>query len=113
MMKIILPVRIKTVLKDWVKRNVFNILINELRKIAILTHLIKIKDNYNKKLRKMSFEKIKEYSIMIKCKDYFSREIKKNKIKNILKKYLMYKWNKSLVQFAKFVVSNKLMMKKE
>ena len=111
MMKIILPVRIKSVLKNWVKKNVYKLLINNLRKISFITHLIIINNSYNQKSKKIGFEKMKDNLLMIKCKKYIMKELGKNKIKNVFKKYAIYKWKIILIEFAKFMISNKTLIK--
>ena len=114
MMKIILPVKIKTILKDWVKKNIFKLLINKLRKISFITHLIIINNNYRNKSKKLAFEKVKDNYKMIKFKNYFLNEIGKNRIKHLLKKYAVYKWNILLSDLAKLIISNKsLVVKKQ
>ena len=107
MMKIILPIKIKTVLKQWIKKNVLKILINNLKKISFVSHLSKINDNYKRKYKKNTFEKIKEFSIMMKYKKYYLNEIGKNRIKSLMKKYLIYKWNIGIKELAKLIASNK------
>ena len=107
MMKIILPIRVKSVLKAWIKKNVYKILISKIKKISFVSHLIIINNNYMNKDKKSSFEKMKEYSIMMKYKKYFLSGIGKNMIKNMIKKYVVYKWNKNLLDLALLIISKK------
>ena len=64
MMKIILPIRLKTTLRDFVRRNTLPLLINNLKKIAYASYLNKIenkiKDNIEKKEEKKDKDKIPE-----------------------------------------------------
>ena len=113
MMKIILPIRVKSVLKQWIKKNVYKILINNLKKISFVSHLLIINNNYMNKDKKSSFEKMKEYSIMMKYKNYYLSEIGKNTIKKILQKYMVYKWNKNLLDLALLIISKKTLIFKE
>ena len=57
MMKIILPIRLKTTLRDYIHRNIFPILICKLKKIAFLSHMNRVgnimeKDNENEDIKK-------------------------------------------------------------
>ena len=47
LIKIILPIRIKTTLKDFIHRSIFPLLINNLKKIAYYSKNIEVKDNHN------------------------------------------------------------------
>ena len=57
MMKIILPIRLKTTLRDYIHRNIFPILIIKLKKIAFLSHMNRVgnimeKGNENEDIKK-------------------------------------------------------------
>ena len=112
--KIILPIKIKTFLKEWIKKNVYKVLINNLKKICFISHLIIINNNYMNRNKKYSFEKIKENAKMIQLKNYYLNQFGKSMIKNIFRKYAIYKWNTELNNLAKLIISNKpLIIKKE
>ena len=105
--KIIFPIKIKTFLKEWIKKNVYKVLINNLKKICFISHLMMINNNYMNKNKKNSFEKIKENSKMIQLKNYYLNEFRKSMIKNLFRKYAIYKWNIELNNLAKLIIFNK------
>ena len=113
MMKIILPIRIKKVLKEWIKRNIFKLLINNLKKISFITHILIIDKKYKNKSRKYVFEKLKDNSKIMKYKNYFMKEFMKSKMKKILRDYVVLNWNLSLNELSKLIIANKSLIKKE
>ena len=84
MMKIILPIRLKTTLRDFIRRNTLPLLINNLKKIALSSHINKI-DN---------------------------KKAKVNDIKNLLINSAIFKWNKELYSLCKEFINNKSIIKK-
>ena len=106
MMKIILPIRIKSILKEWIKKNVFKLLINNLKNISFIYHLLMINNNYNNKNKKYFLETFKDNAKIIKIKNYYLKEFGKTMMKNMLKKYIRYKWNINLKELAKLIISN-------
>ena len=112
MMKIILPIRIKSVLKEWIKKNVFKLLINSLKKISFISHLLLLNNKYINKNKKYCFEKFKDNAKIVKIKNYYLKEIGKLLMKNMLRKYGVYKWNINLNELAKLIISNEDLIKK-
>ena len=106
-LKIIFPLKIKTVLKNWIKKTVYKLLINNLKKISFIYHLTIIKNNYINKYKKKFFEQLKDNIKIIKLKNYYIIEFRKNMIKNIFKKYVYYRWNQFLKELGKLIISNK------
>ena len=106
-MKIILQIKLKTIIIRYKKNNHFLYLIKKIKKISFIFILLKIKKIYEKKLKKEGIEKLKEKVILIKIRNYFNKEIAKNKIKNFVKKYLYYRWNKGLVDLSNIIIKNK------
>ena len=84
MMKIILPIRLKTTLRDFIRRNTLPLLINNLKKIALSSYMNKI-DN---------------------------KKAKVNDIKNLLINSANFKWNKELYSLCKEFINNKSIIKK-
>ena len=84
MMRIILPIRLKTTLREFVRRNILPLLISNLKKIAKVSRLNK----FNK------FESENEGKCDLK-------------IINILNKYAIYKWNRMLYGISKEIIDNK------
>ena len=78
MMKIILPIRLKTTLREFVRRNILPLLINNLKKIAMASKMNK------------------------------SNKIENGKnIKNIFNNYAKYKWNRIIYDLSKEIINNK------
>ena len=107
MMKIILPIRLKTTLREFIHRSIFPLLINKLRKIAFASHLNKIEDKIEKDLEKVAIEKIKNNVKSKFYKNYYAEQMKKKEINNILYHYAVYKWNKLLYDISKELINNK------
>ena len=100
MMKIILPIRIRTTLKEWAKKNIFFILISKLKKITFVSYMIRINENYINKAKRYGIEKIKLYNFLY-YKNYYLNQCAKNKILKIMKRYIIYKWNIILRDLSK------------
>ena len=113
MMRIILPIRIKKILKEWIKSNIFKLLINNLKKISFITHILIIDKKYKNKSKKFAFEKMKDNTRIMKYKNYFMKELMKSKMKKILKDYAILNWNLSLNELSKEIIANKSLIKKE
>ena len=84
MMRIILPIRLKTTLREFVRRNILPLLISNLKKIAKVSSL-----NKSNKFENGNEEK------------------SELKIINIFKKYAIYKWNRMLYEISKEIIDNK------
>ena len=113
MMRIILPIRIKKILKEWIKSNIFKLLINNLKKISFITHILIIDKKYKNKSKKFAFEKMKDNTRIMKYKNYFMKELMKSKMKKILRDYAILNWNLSLNELSKEIIANKSLIKKE
>ena len=113
MMRIILPIRIKKILKEWIKSNIFKLLINNLKKISFITHILIIDKKYKNKSKKFAFEKMKDNTRIMKYKNYFMKELMKSKMKKILRDYAILNWNLSLNELSKAIIANKSLIKKE
>ena len=111
MMKIILPIRIKKILKEWIKSNIFKLLINNLKKIAFMSHILLVDQKYKNKSKKYAFEKLKDNSRIIKYKNYFMKELMKSRMKKFVRDYIMFKWNLSLIELSKLIIANKSLIK--
>ena len=113
MMKIILPIRIKKILKEWIKSNIFKLLINNLKKISFITHILIVDKKYKNQTKKYAFEKMKDNSRMMKYRNYFMKEFMKSKMKKLLRDYAVLNWNLSLKELSKEIIANKSLIKKE
>ena len=109
MMKIILPIRLKTTLREFIHRNIFPLLISNMRKIAMAANLKKQEDNKDKNVEKdIIIGHEHKHNIKSKFyKNYCNEEMKKKEIKTILNHYVVYKWNKSLSEISKELINNK------
>ena len=106
LMKMLFPIKLKEILLKNIRKRYFSNLINKLKMIYFCRVLDKIIKNYEKKLKKKGFEKIKERIAMIKLRKYFEKELGKYQIKNLAKKYLYFKWNRGLLYLANIIISN-------
>ena len=102
MMRIILPLRIKTIFKEWVKNNGFIILINKLKQIAFVSHMIAISAKSEKKLKKEFIYKLKYLNVLF-YKNYYLNQSAKIKIINLVKRYCIYKMNKSFNELRSLI----------
>lgn len=105
MMKIILPIRLKTTLRDFIHRSIFPLLISNLKKIALAQHSKKGDGDNIIEARREEAEKRR--SIKSSFYKSCSKQVKKKEIKNIFADYAVYKWNKSLHGLAKEINNNK------
>ena len=110
MMKIILPIRLKTTLREFIHRSIFPLLINNLKKVALASSQSKnededVGDNIIQ-IRTEEAEKRRNLKSSF-YKSYCSKQKKKKEIKNILAEYAVYKWNKLLLGVAKEINKNK------
>ena len=107
MIKIILPLKLKsTLIKNTRKQN-YAKLFARLKKIRFISHLNNIAVNYEKKMKKEGIKKIKEKMNDIKLRNYIRNEIRKYEMRKIMKKYVENKWYKGLIELAKMAVNNK------
>ena len=110
-MRIILPIRLKTTLREFVHRSIFPLLINNLKKIAFASHLNKIENKIDKNLEKDAMEKIKNNIKSKFYKKYYEDQIKKKEILiSFLNKYAVFKWNRALYKISKELITNKSMI---
>jgi len=94
MMKIILPIRIKTIFKEWVKNNGFTILINKLKQIAFASHMSAIGAKSENKFKKDFMDKLRYLNALF-YKNYYFNQTAKIKIIKLVRRYYIYKMNKS------------------
>ena len=105
--KIIFIMKLKKAFIDYMKKMHFPKLINQLRKISLMYALIKIKKNYEMKMKKMGMKKLKEKVMIMKLRKYFKVEMEKYEIKKMVRKYLCKKWNQGLMNLSKIIINNK------
>jgi len=106
MMRIILPIRIKTIFKEWVKNNGFLILIKKLKQIAFASHMITISAKSENKLKKEFIDKLKYLNALF-YKNYYLNQSSKIKIINLVKRYYIYKMNKSFIELRSLINNDK------
>ena len=75
MIKIILPIRLKSILVKSIRKKIFFKLIKQAHKICFFIHINKILFNYDKKMKKEGIKKLKENSNNIKLKIIIEKEI--------------------------------------
>ena len=107
MMKIILPIRLKSTLREFAHRNIFPLLINNLKNIAFTSHLNKVDNDINNDSKKEAIDKIKNNVKSKFYKEYYDNQMKKKEIRHILNHYVIYKWNKLLYELCKDLICNK------
>jgi hypothetical protein len=108
MMKIILPIRLKTTLREFIHRSIFPLLISNIRKIALAARLTKVEDNKDQNLEKGKIIEHSKHNTKSKFyKNYCAETMKKKEIKNILNNYTVYKLNKMLLEISKELINNK------
>ena len=112
MMKIILPIRLKTTLRDFIHRNIFPLLINKLKRIAFASHLNKIENKIEKNLEKEALIKIKNSNKSKFYKNYYIKEMTKKELKHILQNYAIYKWHKLLYELSKEINTKSAILEK-
>jgi len=111
MMKIILPIRLKITLREFIHRSIFPLLMNILKKI-VNVHLQKNDDSNIKEFIKEEREKAKSIKSSFYNK-YHKEQIKKKEIRKVLVDYAIYKWYKLLYELSKEIINNKnVIMKK-
>jgi hypothetical protein len=106
MMKIILPIKLKTVVTKYIKTTIFYILNKKLNYFSFVSHLMTINENYINNSKRYAIEKIKRMNIMY-YKNYYLSHTARIKIYKLLHDYSIFKWNKSLKDFAIFFLKNK------
>lgn len=106
MMKIILPIKIKTIFKEWVKNNGFIILINKLKQIAFVSHLINISTKSENKLKKEFIDKLIHLNALF-YKNYYLNQSAKIKLIKLVRRYCIYKMNKSFNELRNHINNNK------
>ena len=105
--KIIFIMKLKQVFINYMKKKHYPQIINKLRKIALMHALIKIKKNYEMKMKKIGMKRLKEKVMIIKIRKYFKVEMEKYEIKKMVRKYLYKKWNQGLINLSKIIINNK------
>jgi len=106
-MKIILPIRLKSTLREFAHRSIFPLLINNLKNIAFTSHLNKVDNDINNDSKKEAIDKIKNNVKSKFYKEYYDNQMKKKEIRHILNHYVIYKWNKLLYELCKDLICNK------
>ena len=91
MMKIILPIRLKSVLLKSIQKQNFYKLLDNIKKIKE-ENIINTKDNYDNN----------------KLKNIIEKEIAKYEIRKITKKYVNNLWKKGLLDLAKLIINNNI-----
>ena len=107
MIKIILPIRLKSILVKSIRKKIFFKLIKQAHKICFFIHINKILFNYDKKMKKEGIKKLKENSNNIKLKIIIEKEIAKYEMRKIMNKYVDNKLNKGLIELANMIINNK------
>ena len=105
MMKIIFPIRLKAILNEWIKKNIYRFLINKLKYIAFISHMMITHKRYVINSKKNIFEKLKKINILY-YKNFYYNHIARIKIIKLLKKYAIIKWNNCLKEFSIFFINN-------
>ena len=93
-MKIILPIRLKAILRKFIHRSILPLLFNNLKK-KFESNLNKVDNNITNDIIEENGEKAS------------GNIIAKKEIKNILNNYAIYKWNYVLYEFSKEIIINK------
>ena len=106
MMKIILPIRLKTILYEFIKKHIFKFLIIKLRRIAFVSHLMVVDGKYLNNGKRYAFEKLKKINTLF-YKNFFLKHSARMKIYKLLNDYSILKWNQALKEFASFIINNK------
>lgn len=110
-MKIILPIKLKITLREFIHRSIFSLLINIPKKSPN-----EDLDKTGKPSIKELIEEEREKARSIKSSfynKYHLGQMKKKEIQKILANYAIYKWNKLLYKIAKEIINNKnVIMKK-
>ena len=102
MMKILFPIRIKSSLLLYTKKYVFHKLLNNLRNICFISHLINANEKYMDDFKRSFFEKMKKINILY-YKDFYYKQIAKNKILNLLFDYAQYKRRNFLIEIIELL----------
>jgi len=105
MMKIILPIRLKITLREFIHRSIFSLLINILKKSSD-EHLEKNDSANIKEFIKEEREKARSIKSSFYNK-YHVEQVKKKELHKFLADYAIYKWNKLLYEIAKEIINNK------
>ena len=106
MMKIIFPIRIKSIILFYIKKYVFFILINKMKSICFISHLIMINDKNIIKTKKLFFKRIKKI-IVIYYKNYYLNSISIIKIRNLFNKFAIYTNKKILIELKNILINMK------
>ena len=99
-MKIIFPIRIKSVIKSYITKYVFYILINKIKNISF------INDKYTIEAKKIFFEKMKKINTLY-YKNYYLNHKSKNKIRNLFNEYAIYIKKNFLMELRDIIFSIK------
>ena len=106
MMRIILPIRIKTIFKEWVKNNGFLILMHKLKQIAFVSHMISISIKKDNKLKKDFIDKLRYLNALF-YKNYYLNQAAKIKIIKLVRRYCIYKMNKQFCELRSHINNDK------
>lgn len=99
-MKIIFPIRIKSVIKSYITKYVFYILINKIKNFSF------INDKYTIEAKKIFFEKMKKINTLY-YKNYYLNHKSKNKIRNLFNEYAIYIKKNFLMELRDIIFSIK------
>ena len=105
MMKIILPIKLKITLREFIHRSILSLLINILKKSSD-EHLEKNDSANIKEFIKEEREKARSIKSSFYNK-YHVEQVKKKELHKFLADYAIYKWNKLLYEIAKEIINNK------
>ena len=106
-MRVILPIKIKTIINKLVKKKLTPLLFCKLKTLSGISHLSSIEKKI-KTANKMYFMwKLKDLWRFGIIRNYYENEMRRKKIKDLFIKYINCRWNKSLVEIAKEVNNNK------
>ena len=106
MMRIILPIKIKTIFIEWIKNNGFTILLNKLKQIAFVSHMVTINTKTENKLKKDFIDKLKYLNVLF-YKNYYLNQAAKIKMIKLVRRYCIYKMNKSLNELRSHINNDK------
>ena len=101
-MKILFPIRIKSSLLLYTKQYVFNMLLNNLRNICFISHLINTNEKYMDDFKRNFFEKMKKINVLY-YKNFYYKQIAKKKLLNLLFDYAQYKRRKFLIEIIELL----------
>ena len=97
MMKILFPIRIKTNIIKNVKKDTFYSLMNNLKMLTFISHIMNINNKYMNPSKRDTFENMKKMHFLY-YKNYYLNQKIKIKIMNLFKRYIYFKCKIFLVE---------------